>query len=310
MVVRLVSIVLALVIGASCSKSPAAPSTAVPVTAQPAAFEGVWTIKYTVGKCTGYRHCIDFIGDSRTIYLHVARVGDAYDGVVQLDDAVLLSSHVSVSGVVGSDGTLTLTGKKDTIATNDYDLDIDAITLPASSASQPQAGSVRFTVRGASNPFFYGQATTEGPITVAQRTGELENWSSFSGKWTGNIAIETCEATGWTHCYPLWENEKYGVTLTLSPGGQGVTGILDIGPDIPVTGSTSGEGTRLTGTVTTQSSGSTTTYVVETSSLAVDRVGRLTGSVTLTAQWNWNDGRVSLVKYPPLPLYFAARSLR
>jgi len=61
---------------------------------------------YIIDGCSGYRHCPDFKGDTETIYLHLARVADEYEGVVDL------GLHVSVTGAVGPDGTLKLTGRR------------------------------------------------------------------------------------------------------------------------------------------------------------------------------------------------------
>lgn len=306
MTVRFVAAVMAVVISTACSKSnsPTAPGT--PLIPEATGFEGVWTLKYKVEGCGGYRHCVLFIGQIRTVYLHLARVDDGYDGVVDLGD------HVSVSGTVGPDGTLTLTGRRPAALADDMDVEIEALTLKPAGSSQSTAGSVRYMERGPSGSWFFGSGVTHGSIISAERTGSLEASPWFSGTWTGTIAIHSCEAIGWTHCYPLWNDRTYDVRLELVPGGGGVEGVLGLGGEgIPVSGAATGSRLRLSGSASPPSSGVTVTLVVEAPALTVDRVGRMTGDVTLVSTYNWHDGRgIWTVRYPPLPLYAVARSLR
>ena len=130
--------------------------------------------------------------------------------------------------------------------------------------------------------------------------------------WLASLAADCgtrpIGATGWTHCYPLWNDTTYPVTLKLLPGAAGIKGTLKLGgSEIPVSGSATGTRLRLSGTGDHPSSGVTVTYVVEAQGLVVDRVGRLTGDVTLVSTYNWHDGRGSwTVRYPPLPLHAAA----
>lgn len=301
---RILAVATVAVISAACARSPAAPET--PASPQSDGFEGVWTITYKVEGCDGYRHCVNFMGQTRTIYLHLARVGDGYDGVVDLGD------HVSVSGTVGADGILKLTGRRPAAIADDFDVEIEALTLQAASAFQSTTGAVRYTVRGPSNASFFGNGITAGPITSAERTGSLNAASPSAGTWTGTISIQSCEATGWTHCYPFWNDTTYPLTLKLSPGTGGVEGTLTIsGQTIPVSGSVTGSSLRLSGSASPPSSGVNVTYVVEAAGLVVDRVGRLIGDLTLVTAYAWHDGRgIWTVRYPPLPLYAVARSLR
>jgi len=301
----LAAIVVAL-ISAACSKSPTVPAPPTIGNIPTSSFEGIWTVKYTIDGCTGYRHCVDFKGDSETVYLHLARVGDEYEGVVDV------GLHVSVTGRVGPDGSLKLTGHRTAAMADDFDVEIDDITLDKTSLSAVNGtGAVRYITKGQSNSSFFGNATKQGPITFIMRTGAIDSASSFTGTWTGSVAVQTCEATGWTHCYPLWENETSPVTLSLVLGAGGVEGTMKFGGSaVSVTGSVAGNTVRLSGLGTHLGSGVTTTYVMETDGLSVDRVGRLTGDVTLVSTYNWHDGRVYTVRYPPLPLHAAARSLR
>ncbi|HUR19933.1 MAG TPA: hypothetical protein VMZ90_03940 [Vicinamibacterales bacterium] len=307
MTLRILAAAMVIAVSAACSKSPTTPETS-PVSVVPSAnnFEGVWAVTYKVEGCAGFRQCVHFVGTTRTIYLHLAGTAFGYEGVVELED------HVSVSGTSGPDGTLKLTGRRPAAITGDFDTEIEAITFSDPGLSQPSvSGAVRYTTTGPSSANFNGNATTYGPVTAIERKGSLESGSALSGTWTGTVAIRTCERTGWTHCYPLWEDQTYPITLTLLPGAGGVEGMLNLGgSEIPVSGTRNGSGVKLAGVGTHQGSGVTTTYAVESEGLVVDRVGRLTGDVTLVSTYNWHDGRVYTVRYPPLPLYAAARSLR
>ena len=303
---KLAAIVFA-VASTACSKSPTVPETPAPGNVQAASFEGVWTIKHTIDGCTGYRHCVDFKGDSETVYLHLARVGDEYEGVADV------GQHVAVVGRLGPDGALKLTGHRTAAMADDFDVEIDDITLDKTSLSSTNGtGAVRYITKGQSNSSFFGNATKQGPITSIVRTGTIDSASSPTGTWTGSIAVRTCETTGLIHCSPLSEGETYRFTLDLGPGGSGVEGTMNLGgTTIPVTGARTGSGVNLSGTAAPQASGVTRTYVVEANGLVLDRVGRLTGDVTLVSTYAWHDGRgVWTSRYPPLPLHAAARSLR
>ena len=304
---RTLAAILFAIASTACSQSPTVPETSAPTAVQTASFEGVWTINYTLEGCTGYRHCVDFKGHTETVYLHLARVGDEYEGVADV------GLHVSVAGRVGPDGALKLTGRRTAAMPDDFDVEIDAISIDKTSLSAAKAtGAIRYITKGQSNSSFFGNATKQGPITSIVRTGTIDSASSLPGTWTGIVAVRTCEATGWTHCYPLWEDETSPVMLSLAPGAGGVEGILKFsGASIPVTGSAAGGSIRLSGTHSHVSSGVTVTYVVDAARLTVDRVGRLTGDVTMVSSYNWHDGRGTwTVRYPPMPLHAAGRSLR
>jgi hypothetical protein len=298
---RLFGTAFALLVVAACSNAPTTPGSSSTLLPQSSSFEGVWSVQFRIDGCTGYRHCINFKGKTETAYLRLARVGAAYEGVVDVGD------HVSVTGVVAPDGTLTLTGKRDAAQADDYDIGIDPITLSSSATG----GTVRYTTKGASNPYFYGNAMKEGPITAIERTGPLDSSASWVGTWTGRVPIRSCEMIGSTHCTPLWQDTTYPVVLTLAPGPSGVQGTLKLsGTTIPVAGTASGDTVRLAGTGLHPGSGGTMTYEVRAEALVSDRVGRLTGNLMLLSTLNLNDGRVQTVRYPPIPLYSAARSLR
>ena len=245
MMMRIVAAAAAVVVSAACATPPSAPTVPeTPVNPQSNSFEGIWTLNYRVEDCSGFRQCIHFRGDTRTIYLHLARSAGGYEGVVDLEP------HVSVSGMVSPDGTLTLTGRRAAAHADDFDVEIDAITLENAGWSQSNpTGSVRFMTKGPSSSNFMGTAITHGPITAVERAGSLDSMPVFPGTWTGSVAIRTCDATGWTHCYPLWNDTTYPVTLNLVPGAGGVEGTLKLGGStIPVSGAITGNGVRLSGT--------------------------------------------------------------
>lgn len=300
MAVRLLSTVLLAVVLTACSSStPTAPGG--PVTPAAATYEGVWRITYTVAECGGFRQCVHYRGDSRTIYLHVTTAAGGYEGVVQLESHV----QVSVSGSVDADGRLTLKGIRRAALADDYETEIESLTLPAAS----QAGTVRFATRGPSNAWFFGKALTTGPITAAERTAPLGG-PRFSGKWTGNFPGNNCVAHGWTHCYPFWDDTTYPLTLELIQATGVVSGTVKMsGTTIPVTGTVGGDVVTFAGTASPPSSGVNVTYRVDTDGVQLDKLGRLTGALRLVASWEWHDGRGTwTVSYPAIPLHSVALS--
>ena len=306
MALRLLSTALLAVILTACSSSsPTAPGG--PLTPVAATYEGVWTITYTVAECGGFRQCVHYRGDSRTIYLHVTPIAGGYEGVVQLEPQL----HVSVSGSLGADGRLTLKGIRRAALADDYETEVEALTLPAPGVfGAPQAGALRVATRGPSNSQFFGTALTVGPITSAELTAPLSG-SVFSGKWTGNFPGNNCVSHGWTHCYPFWEDTTYPLTLELTQAGGVVSGTISMAGGIPVTGTVAGPTVRLSGSAAKPASGVNVTYAVESDGLVVDRVGRLTGSLRFVATYDWHDGRGTwTVSYPAIPLHSVARSLR
>ena len=301
----IVTAVLAVSMTACSSSTPTAP--AGPVTPVSATYEGVWTITYTVAECGGFRQCVHYRGDSRTIYLHVTPVAGGYEGVVQLEPYV----QVSVNGSIGTDGRLTLKGIRRAALADDYEIEIESLTLPAIGApGAGQPGAIRFATRGRGNSWINGNALTTGPITAAELTAPLGG-RMFSGKWTGNFPGNNCVAQGWTHCYPFWDDTTYGLTLELAQAGSTVSGAVKMsGTSIPVSGTVAGDIVTFAGTASPASSGVTTTYRVETDGVQLDKVGRLTGSLRLVATWEWKDGRGTwTVSYPAIPLHSVARSL-
>lgn len=297
---------LTLVLTACSSSAPTGPGgPAIPVAAN---YEGVWTITYTVAECGGFRQCVHYRGDSRTIHLHVTPVAGGYEGVVQLESHV----QVSVTGSVGTDGRLTLQGIRRAALADDYEIEIESLTLPANGAPDVgQPGAIGFATRGRANSWINGNALTTGPITVAEFTAPLGG-AMFSGKWTGNFPGNNCVAQGWTHCYPFWDDTTYPLTFELSQAGGSVSGTVKMsGSTIPVSGVVAGDTVTFAGTSSPASSGVDVTYRVETDGVRLDKVGRLTGTLRLVATWAWHDGRGTwTVSYPAIPLHSVARSLR
>lgn len=184
MAMRLLSSAVLMVVLTACSSStPTGPGG--PVTPAVATYEGVWTITYTVAECGGFRQCVHYRGDSRTIYLHVTPVAGGYEGVVQLEPYV----QVSVNGSIGTDGRLTLKGIRRAALADDYEIEIEALTLPAIGApGTAQPGAIRFATRGRGNSWINGNALTAGPITAAELTAPLGG-RMFSGT--------ACNSTSW-----------------------------------------------------------------------------------------------------------------
>jgi hypothetical protein len=302
MAIRCLVVITALAGLAACSTPSAPTPSAVVAVAQASSFEGVWTIKYTVAGCPGFRHCNVHMGETRTVFLHLARSGAGYEGMVEIDD------HVPVAGTVAPDGSLKLTGLRPAANAEDFDVAVEGITLRPSQLAVPD--EVRWTVKGPSSASFNGSGGYFGPITSVERTGPLDASPSFSGKWTGYLPIKTCEPSG-AFCWPLRPNQLYGLTITLLQSGA-VEGTLKFSSiSVPVSGSISGNHVRLSGSTIALISGGSIAYSVEAQALLLDRVGRLTGDFDLVATFrNDNEPGTSVIRYPALPLYFVARSLR
>jgi len=297
--------VVAALLTACSSNTPTAPGGPILV---PATYEGVWTITYTVAECGGFRQCVHYRGDSRTLYLHLAAVPNGYEGVVEVG-----FYNVSVTGSVGGDGTLTLTGLRPAALADDVSVEIDAITLQHNGLiTGTTAGGVRFTQRGASNTDFFGTATTSGPITAAERTSALSPVPAFSGKFAGHFPANNCSSDGWPHCFPFWGDTTYSLVLELTQNSGTVAGTLKLGgTSIPISGAAAGSAVTFSGTSSPASSGVNVTYRVETDGVQIDKVGRLTGTLRFVSTYDWHDGRgFWTVTYPAIPLHAVARSLR
>jgi hypothetical protein len=306
MVTRLyLALVAAAFLTACSSSTPTAPGGPILV---PATYEGVWTITYTVAECGGFRQCVHYRGDSRPIYLHLAAVPSGYEGVVEVG-----FYNVSVTGSVGVDGALTLTGLRPAALADDVSVEINAITLQHNGlAAGTTGGTVRFTQRGASNSDFFGTAITSGPITAAERTSALSPIPALSGKFAGHFPANNCSSDGWSHCFPFWEDTTYSLVLELTQTAGTVAGTLTLsGAAIPISGTATGSTVRFSGIATPASSGVNVTYRVETDGVQVDKVGRLTGTLRFVSTYDWHDGRgLWTVTYPAIPLHSVARSLR
>jgi hypothetical protein len=291
---RLLATLAAVVLTACSSSTPTVPG---PVTPAAASYEGVWAITYTVAECGGFRQCVHWRGESRTVHLQVTPGADGYAGVLQLEPHL----HVSLAGSIGADGRLTLKGIRRAALSDDYETDVEALTLPvAGSPSTAPGGSIRFATRGPNNSWLFGSALTSGPITVAERTEPLSS-SSFNGKWTGSFPGNNCVATGWTHCFPFWDDTTYPLTLQLVQSGGAVSGTVSM----------SGSAIPVSGTASPPQSGTTMTHRLETDGLQMDKLGRITGTLRLVTTWEWKDGRGTwVVSYPAIPLHSVARSFR
>lgn len=294
---------LAVVLTACSSSTPTVPGGPAPV---PASFEGVWTITYTVAECGGFRQCVHYRGDSRTVYLHVTPAAGGYEGVVQLEPHL----QVSLTGTVGPDGRLTLKGIRRAALPDDYETEVESLTLPAAGASGPsQTGSIRFATRGPSNGWMFGNALTSGPITSAEATAPPSG-PRFSGKWTGYFPGNNCVAQGWTHCYPFWDDTTYPLAFELTQAAGTVSGVVKMsGTTIPVSGVVAGDIVTFVGSASPASSGVNVTHRIETDGVKLDKVGRLTGTLRLVSTWDWHDGRgIWTVSYPAIPLHSVALS--
>jgi hypothetical protein len=269
----------------------------------------VWKIDFTVDGCAGERHCSIVRGQTRTVYLRLAFTGNTYEGVADM------AYHVPVTGTLDANGVLTLSGHRPTpggVSTG-YEVTIDGITMSRSGWNgEVISGRVQYTTRGPSNSSFFGTSVVHGPIASAERVGGLDGPTALSGTWSAELPVTTCEYLGWPRCFPFHVDEIQRMTLVLEQGLNGLAGTLKVGgTTIPVGGTGNGSSMQLVGSASPASSGVNVTYTIETASLATDRVGRLNGSLSLTATYDWHDGRGTwVVKYPALPIEFGARSLR
>ncbi len=297
-------------VAACSSATPTAPDdSTVPVAAE---FEGVWKLTYSLETCSGYRHCVHFLGDPQTVYLTLAKVADGYEGVADLSPAPKFGRHVTVSGTPAQDGSLVLRGVRPPALADDVEVEVESISLPATAPHGGLTGaSVRHRERGLSNAEFFGQSLRAGPVTSFERIAPLSG-PAFSGRWTGQVPPDICTATGWTHCYPMWGDTTYPVIFDLVQTGNTVSGEIQLGGStLPVTGTVSGATVRLGGATPYPSSGVDVNYSLLADAIVIDRVGRLTGSLVFVATYDWHDGRGQWkVEYPAIRLHSVARSLR
>ncbi|MEX2269974.1 MAG: hypothetical protein WD690_00795 [Vicinamibacterales bacterium] len=302
---RLTPLCLLVAFAAACGgATPTSPSpSGFPPVPQASQFEGVWQIEYRIAECNGLRHCFAFNGTTRTIGLRLVAEGGGYDGVVSVSN-----ENIDVTGTIGVDGALVLTGiRRPAIAA---DLEVEIKQLQLRLLESGAAGNFDYTVKGLVSSFFVNSRLA-GPIVSAERVGSIStvNAKTFTGTWKGRIAVRDCSSVGWRDCYPLEPHELWNVELVLTQTGNRISGLLKAPGGVTIEGSATGSTAQLAGAATSAAPSHTTFTTLRTATLTRDLVGRLKGTLSLEMRWHWNDPpRVSSSDFRVIELIDVIRS--
>lgn len=271
---RTAALSLCAVLVVSCGGSPTGPGSGQPV---PASFGGVWAIEYLVTDCAGYRHCFAFLNTTRTGTLRLAPAGAGFDGVMNVSH-----DNIDVSGSV-TGGTLQLRGVRRPAVANDVEMEITKLDLTAHGLGA--TGALEYITTGPSNSSFFGAARIGGAITRARRISPAAA-AGWTGAWQGRAAVRDCSSIGWPDCYPHGQRDVHTFDLALTEHGSSVTGtLLMTGATIDV------RGTRSAGSVTIEGSSVSPNYAFDEvrtlrpSTLTSDKVGRLSGNISILVEW-------------------------
>ncbi len=233
----------------SCGKAaaPTAPLVTAPVAAAPvfADFSGVTLVSYKESTCKGWRNCFAMVGQTRSVELRLTQSVGSVSGVL----IESTRSAFRVSGAVSPDGELTLTGWRPRVETyrggDDHGRGIDTFKLRRS-ADGKTTGTVLLIGDWAGYEVGApGTAFEGGDVTSAERTQMFPVQTGFGGTWHGRYIVKSCVATGIPVCYPADPGEVPGFTMTLSPSGELVNGLITA--MAPVSGTVSGDALLLSG---------------------------------------------------------------
>lgn len=279
----LIAASLALALTAGCGGSPTSPG---PVAGVPpdtsSVFTGVWQLEYRLDECAGERHCVLLKGQTYPFSLRLVKSGAGYDGIV-----TVAGENVDVTGTIGPDGSLALTGVRRAMFASDYQTEIKRLLLRYEDGRL--TGSLEYTVTGTPSPWLFGTSRRFGQILTATRHGRISpvDAAILGGTWTGRLAVRDCSSVGWPACYPHEADELWPIELTFSQAGSGVTGSVRISgsTQIAVAGHASGSTITIHGSTTAPNYAFDAVSTLRHSTLTRDIVGRLKGTIAFDIKW-------------------------
>jgi hypothetical protein len=240
-----------------------------------AQFAGLWSGSYKLTSCSGERHCVLFVGTTRTFGLRLRQTGGHVEGLF-----VAGESAADVSGDVQKDGQLTLTGAapaatvRDTSMTAELELRVTADGVIAGSLLHETTGPPDYA-------FVYGAVRIAGEVVSATRSDLPSFALVIDGTWSGRAAVRSCAPVSPDpYCYPFLDQEISSIQLTLQRTGASLTGTLVLGAArVPVSGSVSGTSFTLSGETIAPASGGNSLERVSGFTGSVDEFGRMSGTL-------------------------------
>jgi hypothetical protein len=258
---------------AACGGGPTSPTDgSQPV---PTSLSGEWAIDFVVDSCTGNRQCGHLLRQVQRATLRVIEEGGRVTGVFYIG---LASPAVTVSGTK-TGRQIEVSGSRPAAFPGVVGSNTFAVPRLRVRFDVETTGEVEYGWSGPPQGDFFGNYVVRGTIVAAQRVAGLPTPQTFSGRWFGNVAIETSQQM------TIYE-------LALSESGGRVRGTMMIGGGtvIPVEGSASGDELRLDGRSEQVSSGGRSVYTLLEFTARRDRVDFLSGNLRYRGQYLPNAG--------------------
>lgn len=272
---RLWSSILAAVLLVSCSQTSTAPG---PFTGgAQATFNGVWSGEMTVRQCTGGEgDCWYYIGRTMPFVLRLAHAGSSVTGVLTVANPRAREAATEVSGIVGADGRVILSGSSTAPSRELASVIIKALVVTVDSTGT-LSGNLEYEYNREAYP--YGRGTYGGELRAADRRS-LPG-ADTSGQWTGAFFVTACTPQGQPSCYPSPQpGEADAFDASLVQQGTAVTGSIRLhSRDVPVAGTMTGNRLLLSGTLTRTWSDVVEQTRIVTFDATVDKFGVMRANV-------------------------------
>jgi len=278
---------LAILLAMAACGSPTRPSTGATTSALGPDAAGIWSGEYRITTCDGARHCFAMQGQTTPFVLRLQQNGAALSGLLETGSPSLA---IDVTGYVGTDGQITLTGR--TADPSAYLYLISAELTHFEARLDPFNGFVgTLGYATTSEPgFIRGRAEFRGEFLRATRQ-PLPPAGAAAGAWSGQYVVRECTVTGSQYCQPYDRGEFTGIELLLTQRDTTVSGTVTLGQQrVPVEGHVSDGRLTLQGSSSLTQGQNTSDIRLTDWMVNVDAIGRLSGSIAYTHEWRFGTG--------------------
>src|SRR5687768_9858209 len=173
----------------ACSGGPTSPPTP-PVVAAASSYGGTWALEMTITDCSGLRHCWTRLGKPLSGWVRLIESGASLDGVLSLGYGT-----VDVTGHVAPDGQVALTGfTPPALADDPGGSELELRRFTANLSNGDGAGMIEFRQRGEFGAGLLNDYVIKATIIGVSRIAEAPAGLSFTGTWTGRLAVRSCRA--------------------------------------------------------------------------------------------------------------------